>query len=70
MTESHTAVEQKKDIAVQRDRPPASGPSLAAALAAALLEYQHYVEQRNGNGRRTSAGDNWRFMGRIQQLGG
>jgi hypothetical protein len=70
MTESHTAVEQKKDIAVQRNRPPAGGPSLAAALAAALLEYQHYVEQRNGNGRRTSAGDNWRFMGRIQQLRG
>jgi hypothetical protein len=33
-----------------------------------LLEYQHYLEQSNGHERPAGAGDNWRFLGRMEQL--
>jgi hypothetical protein len=68
MTESSTTLKQRPITDKQSDQSLASGPSLAAALTAALLDYQQYVEHRNGHTQPPGAGDSWRLMGRIEQL--
>ena len=53
-----------------RDVQEGDGPLLAVAIAATLVEYQRYANQRaeheNTNGMRT----NWRTVVRLEQLRG
>jgi hypothetical protein len=44
------------------------GHLLAAALAAALVEYRRYVGQRHGHASRASSGSNWQMVARLEQL--
>lgn len=46
------------------------GAYLAAALAAALVEYRSYVQQRTGKDRSAEAGTNWRTVARWECLRG
>jgi hypothetical protein len=68
MTESSTTIKQRPLTDEQNDQQLAGGPSLAAALTAALLEYQRYVDQRNGHTQPPGAGESWRLMRRVEQL--
>jgi MoxR-like ATPase len=44
------------------------GPLLAAALAAALVEYRRYVGQRDEQAYAESGGAHWRMVTRLEQL--
>jgi hypothetical protein len=44
------------------------GPLLAAALAAALVEYRRYVRQQNKHAGPDSSRTNWRIVSRLEQL--
>lgn len=56
--ESHPWTEHREEIL------------LAAALAATLVEYRHYVGERNDHASPHSANAKWRLMARIEQLRG
>jgi hypothetical protein len=45
-------------------------PLLAVALAAALLEYRHHVQQRSLQTGVEGAGENWRLVARFERLRG
>jgi hypothetical protein len=45
-------------------------PVLAAALAAALLEYRHHVQQQRLGNRAPGTGENWRLVARLERLRG
>jgi hypothetical protein len=49
---------------------PEEGPLLAAALAAALVEYRRHVEQGSDPGHAGGTGTRWRMLARWEQLGG
>lgn len=44
------------------------GSMLAAALAAALVEYRRHTKRRNGHTGSIGEGANWRVMARMEQL--
>jgi hypothetical protein len=44
------------------------GALLAAALAAALVEYGHAVRERNGHGNDESVGPQWRMVGCWERM--
>ena len=44
------------------------GTLLAAAVAAALVEYRRYSEQRNQHHSLGGAVPQWRLLGRLEQL--
>ena len=46
------------------------GPLLAVAIAATLVEYQRYADQRTGHEDLDSTGTNWRTVVRLEQLRG
>jgi hypothetical protein len=46
------------------------GPLLAAALAAALVEYRRYVGQKSGHAGPDGDRTNWQMAGRLEQLRG
>jgi hypothetical protein len=46
------------------------GPLLAAAIAATLVEYQRYADQRTGHEDPNSTRANWRTVVRMEQLRG
>jgi hypothetical protein len=60
--ESRTWVEERRGTGTEQE------PLLAAALAAALVEYRRYVGP--GNERASADDDNakWRIAGRLEQL--
>jgi hypothetical protein len=45
-------------------------PLLAAALAAALLEYRHHVQQQRLRTGPRETGENWRLVARLERLRG
>lgn len=69
MAESRVMSESKMVAEEQTRVGSADGPLLAAALAAALVEYRRHVGQRKGHGRSGSTGIHWRMMTRLEQLG-
>jgi hypothetical protein len=46
------------------------GPLLAAALAAALVEYRRCLGRRDGQTKDEDGGANWRMVARLEQLRG
>jgi hypothetical protein len=67
MSEITTRVEygiRKEPLQVETEEEPL----LAAALAAALVEYRGYVGQANSHVEKDSSHTNWRIAGRLQQL--
>ena len=60
--EGQTRLEERRQGEVEQ------GPLLAAALAAALVEYRRYVGQRNDTVDQESNETNWRIAGRLEQL--
>lgn len=46
------------------------GPLLAVAIAATLVEYQRYADQRMGHEDPNSTRANWRTVVRMEQLRG
>jgi hypothetical protein len=70
-------VEDSRVLARFEDRPEeergqalAEGALLAAALAAALVEYQRYVARRNGREGAAAGSERWRTMGCWERLQG
>ena len=67
--ESNLIVESKRreKLQVVQD---GDGPLLAVAIAATLVEYQRYAEQRAGHDNPKTANANWRTVVRLEQLRG
>jgi hypothetical protein len=63
-TESKLATEEAPGIGLDE------GPLLAAAVAAALVEYRRHVKQYAGHSNLEGSGSNWRMVTRFEQLQG
>jgi hypothetical protein len=62
--ELEVVVEEREEMEVEQ------GPLLAAALAAALVEYRRHVRQRNGYAEPDNSRTNWHMVSRLEQLWG
>ena len=70
MVEPKTRIKSNVGIATQPFTGQGEDACLVAALAATLVEYRRYVEQRNGHIESESTGRNWRMVSRLEQLQG